>query len=67
MLHQAGSCIVEAEYGVEALERMAEQYFALVLMDIRMPRMNGAKKQSYKTPAKKHNDDHQSGPKRRAG
>ena len=41
LLTQAGFSIVEAEDGVQALERLAEQDFALVLMDIRMPRMNG--------------------------
>ncbi len=41
LLHRAGFSTVEAKDGVEALERMAAQDFDLVLMDIRMPRMNG--------------------------
>ena len=41
LLTQQGATIVEAQSGSEALAALAQQEFALVLMDIQMPEMDG--------------------------
>jgi signal transduction histidine kinase len=41
LLRQQGYPVVEAEDGRQALERMAEQRFDVVLMDVHMPEMDG--------------------------
>ncbi len=41
MLQRAGYSVTIAEHGKQALEILAEKYFPVVLMDIRMPVMDG--------------------------
>ncbi len=41
MLEDAGYRVVAAEDGHEALKRVAQEMPALILLDMRMPRMNG--------------------------
>jgi two-component system chemotaxis response regulator CheY len=40
-LKLAGFAVVEAADGVAGLERVAEQRFAMIILDVNMPRMNG--------------------------
>ena len=41
LLEQAGLQVDEAEDGIQALERARERSYALILLDMRMPRLNG--------------------------
>ena len=41
ILEEAGYEVVTAKHGAEALDRLGEQEFDTVLLDLRMPRMNG--------------------------
>lgn len=41
VLRRDGYAVAEARDGVEALEKMREHTFAVVLLDLMMPRMNG--------------------------
>jgi two-component system chemotaxis response regulator CheY len=40
-LQQAGFSVSEAGDGVSGLERTTEQTFAMIILDVNMPRMNG--------------------------
>ena len=40
-LEQAGFSVVEAGDGIEGLDRVAQHQFAMVILDVNMPRLNG--------------------------